>query len=176
MVLVRHKAGFTLIELLVVLVIISIVSGFVAPKLAGTLTNVNLRTASKRVAASLRYARSQAASHGMIYFVFFDIDRSTLMVGPNQATEEIKGKTEGAEDEMSKTRTELRHYNLPENVFVKRVILGGEEATSGFFSIGFFPDGGSSGGTVILGNKRGHSYFITADIITGTVRINSDEI
>lgn len=159
-----------------VLVIISIVSGFVAPKLAGTLTNVNLRTASKRVAASLRYARSQAAAQSTIYFVFFDIDRSRLMVGPNQPTAEIKGETDEAEDEMSKPRAKPKRYNLPENIFVKRVILGGEEATSGFFSIGFFPDGGSSGGTVILGNKRGHSYSITADIITGTVRINSDEI
>ncbi len=41
------KNGFTLIELLVVLVIISLVSAFVAPRITAPIGNLQLKTASK---------------------------------------------------------------------------------------------------------------------------------
>jgi hypothetical protein len=64
-----------------------------------------------------------------------------------------------------------KHYILPENVRIERGISADEEATSGLFSMVFFADGGSSGGTVILMNKRGGSYSVTVDFVTGTVEL-----
>lgn len=51
-------------------------------------------------------------------------------------------------------------YELPEDVLVK------EKAT-----IEFFPSGGSSGGEVVLENKRGRSYKVKVDRLTGVPRI-----
>lgn len=169
----NNKRGFTLIELLVVLVIITVVAGFVGPKLAGSLTNMNLKTASKRVASALRYARSQAAAHSITYYATFDMDGSRLVVGPDpkaKVEEESEGP-DGTEVERLPSHYQLKHYELPREVFIEKSILGNETATSGFFTIGFFANGGSSGGTVILGNKRGHSYRIRVDFITGTVQM-----
>ena len=54
--------GFTLMELLVVLVIISLVSAFVAPRITAPIGNLQLKTASKKIAGAMRYSRSRAAS------------------------------------------------------------------------------------------------------------------
>ncbi|MFO7986679.1 MAG: prepilin-type N-terminal cleavage/methylation domain-containing protein [Desulfatiglandaceae bacterium] len=171
----QHKAGFTLIELLVVLVIIGVVSGFVGPKLAGSLTNMDLKTAAKRVAASLRYARSQAATETITYFALFDLDRGRVTIGPDERETTSAGEINEEETETPKTRTALKHYYLPDGVWIQKGISGDEEAASGRFLMAFFAHGGSSGGSVILMNKRGHAYRIKADFITGTVRVGSDE-
>ena len=44
----QSRWGFTLLELLVVLVIISLMSALVAPKITGTMVNLKLKTASKK--------------------------------------------------------------------------------------------------------------------------------
>jgi general secretion pathway protein H len=51
-------------------------------------------------------------------------------------------------------------YELPEDVLVK------EKTT-----IEFFPSGGSSGGEVVLENRRGRSYRVKVDRLTGVPRI-----
>ena len=158
-----------------VLVIIGVVSGFVGPKLAGSLTNMDLKTAAKRVAASLRYARSQAATEAITYFALFDLDRGRVTIGPDEREREPSWETRGKEAEKPENRTALKHYYLPEGVWIQKGISGDEEAASGLFLMAFFADGGSSGGSVILVNKRGHAYRIKADFITGTVREGSDE-
>jgi len=155
----------------VVLVIIAVVSGFVGPKLAGSLTNVDLKTAAKRVAASLRYARSQAATETTTYLARFDLDEGRVTIGPDEGEAEESGETDRGEAETPESQAKVKRYHLPEGVQIQKGISGEEEATSGLFLIAFFADGGSSGGTVILDNKRGHAYRITVDFITGTVQL-----
>jgi Tfp pilus assembly protein FimT len=162
----------------VVLVIISVIAGFVGPKLAGSLTNMNLKTASKRVASALRYARSQAAAHSITYYATFDMDSGRLLVGPDPKAkrEEASEGTDGTDAERLPSYYLLKHYELPREVFIEKSILGNESATSGFFTIGFFSNGGSSGGTVILENIRGHSYRVSVDDITGTVQMGEANV
>jgi len=155
----------------VVLVIIAVASGFVGPKLVGSLTNMDLKTAAKRVASSLRYARSQAASETVTYLALFDLDRGRVTIGPDEREAEEEEDVNEGEAEPPETRTELKYYTLPEGVRIQKGILEDEEATSGLFVMIFFADGGSSGGTVILDNKRGHEYRVTVDFITGTVQV-----
>jgi general secretion pathway protein H len=165
-----RRGGFTLIELLVVLVIVSVVSAFVGPKLAGSLTNMDLRTAAKGIASSLRYARSQAASQSATYLALFDLDKGRLTVGPDER--EGIAEADGEKVETAESQAELKHFDLPEGVRIQKAMVADQEALSGLFLFTFFADGGSSGGTVVLSNKRGHAYSVAVDFITGTVEVS----
>lgn len=169
----KIPGGFTLIELLVVLVIISVVSAFVGPKLAGSLTNMDLRTAAKGIASSLRYARSQAAAQSATYLALFDLDRGRLTIGPDEGDVEAIAEANGEKIEAGGSPAELKHYDLPKGVRIQKAIVADREAGSGLFLFRFFADGGSSGGTVILSNERGHAYSVAVDFITGTVQVSA---
>ena len=161
-------SGFTLIELLVVLVIISIMAAFVGPRIAGSMSNMNLRTASKKIAASLRYARSQAISENRTYTALFDLDKNRMVIRAGQAARESEEKDEGGGDQDIR---KSKRYELPEDVRLDKAIWREYEGDSGFFRIIFLSNGGSSGGELVLSNDRGNRYGVKVDFITGTVRV-----
>ena len=176
------RKGFTLLELLVVLVIISMMAAFVGPRVAGSMSTLTLKTAAKKVASSLRYARSQATSESRTYFVLFDPDRGRLTIRPGQVAtigekeketadgEQDEGRSEGrADDNPVKERSKV--YDLPEGVRFDKVVSDKDETASDVFQIVFFPNGGSSGGEVLLENDRGRRYNISVDFVSGTVRL-----
>jgi prepilin-type N-terminal cleavage/methylation domain-containing protein len=82
----NNSRGFTLLELIVVLIIISLVSAFVAPKLTGPLSNLDLKTASKNISSSLRYMRSHAAAEKTTCAALFDLDRNRLVLASSAAS------------------------------------------------------------------------------------------
>ncbi len=166
------QLGFTLLELLVVLVIIGVMGAFVVPRLAGSISNTNLKTVSKRIAASLRYARSQAISESRTYEALFDLDKSRVVIRGGQTAQEDEEKNGGGGDQDSR---QSKQYELPEDVRLAKAIRGEDESDSGLFRIIFLSNGGSSGGELLLRNDRGYRYRITVDVITGTVRVRSDE-
>lgn len=163
-------SGFTLIELLVVLVIISMMAAFVGPRIAGSMSNMNLRTASKKIAASLRYARSQAISESRTYVALFDLDKNRVVIRGGQTAREGEEKDEGGGDQ---DRRQSKQYELPEGVRLDKAMWGEYEGDSGFFRIIFLSNGGSSGGELVLSNDRGNRYEVKVDFITGTVRLEA---
>jgi general secretion pathway protein H len=166
---VKKAKGFTLLELLVVLVIISLSSALVVPRLAGSMSNLNLRTACKRVAASLRYARTRAAAEKNPYSAVFDFQRGTLSIADSRyfADESEDAGLEGPEKEEYVPKT----YLLPPEVILEQASRGELKADSGSFEVTFFPSGSCSGGEIILANKRGRRYTVSVDFITGSVRV-----
>ena len=71
--------GFTLIELILVLVIIGFLTSLVAPAITST-TGLRLKTTTKRIAAALRFARSQAVISGSNYRATFDLEKGEVTV------------------------------------------------------------------------------------------------
>lgn len=168
--------GFTLLELLVVMVVISLMSVLVVPQLTGSLARMNLQTASKKISASLRYARSQAASEKITYVAVFDFekDRLSIMTGQEAQTgETIEETIEEDLDDGKERVIRSKSYDLPDGVKLEKAVSGGDEIDSGHFQITFFPAGSSSGGDVILTNDRGKRYKISVDFITGIVQLGS---
>ena len=170
--------GFTLLELLVVLVIISLTSVLVVPQLTGSLANTNLLTAAKKISASLRYARSQAASEKITYVAIFDFekDRLSIMTGMTGMTGQEAQTGETLKEDLGDVEEPVirsKSYDLPDGVKLEKGVSGEDEIDSGLFQIAFFPTGSSSGGDVILTNDRGKRYKISVDFITGIVRIGS---
>jgi len=149
-----ENKAFTLLELLIVMVIITMVFAFVGPRLAGSLTKLNSKTAAKKIAASLRYARSRAVSEKVRYVCEFDFEKNTLVIGkPNPEPQ---------------TPNPAPAYHLPEGVKFK----GAEAANDGIFQIIFYPVGNSSGGEIIVSDEDKRAFKIQADMITGTVQLS----
>ena len=166
-------SGFTLIELLVVLVIISIMAAFVGPRIAGSMSNMNLRTASKKVAAILRYARSQAISESKTYVALFNLDRNSITIKAEQTVGDEEKEKDGVDGNRGGDLS--KGYDLPKEIKIEKCVWADGETESGLFQIVFLSNGGSSGGEVFLFNNRGNRYEIKVDFITGTVRLGRDE-
>ena len=168
-------SGFTLLELLIVLVIISLTSVFVVPQLTGSLSKTNLQTASKKISASLRYARSQAASKKITHVAIFDFEKDRLSIVTGMTGQEAQTGETIEEDLGDGEEPVIRSksYDLPDGVKLEKAVSGEDEIDSGLFQISFFPTGSSSGGDVILTNDRGKRYKISVDFITGIVRLES---
>lgn len=167
--------GFTLLELIIVLIIIGIASALVVPRLVGGMGSLDVRTASGKVAASLRYARSQAVSQKIDYTAVFDLEhnRLTIMTSSESAGE---GDEDGAEVGKKSAGIQGKTYDLPGRVFFERTPAGDEymsdeEIGTEIFRIGFYPSGGSDGGEIALVNERGRRYTVRVDIITGVVKV-----
>ncbi len=178
----RNARGFTLLELIVVLVIIGLMSALVVPKLVGPLADLDLKTASQKISASLRYARSQAASEKATYVALFDFDKNRLVVSnpppPDKRdvpvnSREALDRTLGEPPDDEKDRPSgLKAYDLPRGVKLAKGVSREDDVSSGLFRVFFFPSGGSSGGEITVANERGRQYRIHVDFITGTVQLS----
>lgn len=161
--------GFTLFELLVVLLIIGLISALVMPRLAASLPGVQLKSAARAVAASLRYARSRAVSESRLYVALFDRTQRLLAVEP------IERPVDAGESERLRVilnMSALKNvYEFPDGV--EFGVTDNRDAGEGPdpFPIFFFPQGHSTGGKVVMTNVRRKQYTVTVDTITGTVEI-----
>jgi len=161
--------GFTLIELIIVLVILSVMTTLVVPRLTQSLSRMNVESTARRVASALRLARSLAISEKVPYGAVFDMNADTLTVVSYQMTV----KEEDSPESEANHRVPPRVYILTDGVHLKEgVTSNGETVTTGVFRMAFFPGGGSSGGEVVLGDNEDRSFSVTVDRIVGSVNIN----
>jgi general secretion pathway protein H len=182
----RPQRGFTLIELILVLVIAGFIISLVAPAISST-TGLHLKTAAKRVAAGLRYARSQAVTTGDVYRIAFDIDRNEMIIermvegdpyglqaGGARWWEENAEEEEGIE-ESSAQQNEKKNYRLPKGIAIASVVADDEEITEGEALLEFYPNGSCTGGDVFLMDDRERTYRVAMEFITGVVTIEEVE-
>ncbi|MHB8908686.1 MAG: GspH/FimT family pseudopilin [Syntrophales bacterium] len=175
----RNRRGFTLLELIVVLVIISLMSALVVPRLMGPMSNLDLKTAAQKISASLRYVRSRAASEKRTYVALFDFDKNRLViVNPPLLKGDFQGNNREDRAPIEPPENEKegpdgsKTYHLPDGVKLAKGVSREGAVTAGLFRISFFPSGGSSGGEITLANERGKLYKIMVDFITGTVQLS----
>lgn len=170
---VNKDEGFSLLELIVVLILVSLMAGLVVPRLAGSLTRMNLRSASQKICSSLRYARSQATSEKMTYTAIFDFEKNGCFIQVKKDDPE-NVEDVSLDDTTLTEENEVKSYFLPEGVKIEKGIRGDEKTESETFQIEFFPAGNSSGGDVILVDEKENRYRIHIDFLTGIVKL-SDE-
>lgn len=149
----RGCTGFTLIELLVVLIIIATASALVGIALYRGSGNLELKTFTRDISATLRYARSHAISEKKIYtFLLWEDKRAYGLYA-----ELSYGDTED--------KIPVIYKSVPEKlqpVFKNR---------EGSIRIAFFPQGNSTGGVIEIESREGKGFFIKVNKITGTVKI-----
>ncbi len=159
------ERGFSLLELVVVLVLLSLCIALMAPSLSRFSKSLELKTAAKKVAAILRYCRSEAIIKGKVYQVLFD---SNLMEVKIQSTDgnELQGEDE------KKERTALqKSYVLPAGVQMKELNMESGQYPTDVPAIEFYPNGASNGGDLLLDTQTQKGYRIKVQFLTGTVVI-----
>ena len=147
---VRHARGFTLVELLVVLVIASLVLALVGTSISRSISGAEMRTAARKLAASIRYTRTRAIiSKSEQVFLVDTEERSYTAAGREPVT--LPGEMEV---QLTTARSELTSENV-----------GG---------IRFYPDGGSTGGSVAL-ESNGRIYTVNVVWLTGEASVQREE-
>jgi general secretion pathway protein H len=176
--------GFTLIELILVLVIIGFLTALVAPAIT-SLTGLKLKTTARRMAAGLRYARSQAVTTGGDYQVTFNIEKGEMIIESlkekeeryyrDEDGEEEEYDGEGEDEDLPKRIKERKTYTMPKQVKLARVVIDGEEFTEEEVWIDFYPNGSCSGGEIFLMDEKEREYRIALEFLTGIVKITEEE-
>ena len=166
----KKKQGFTLFELLVVLVVISLMTAMVIPRLSGYLSGLELKTAAKHTAALLRYARNKAATEKVVVSSVLDLANRQFIVYRWPGFEAADGKR--PQDEQEAPRRFDTRYSLPEGIDFLVDEKNATASPDSTATILFFPNGSCSGGTVTLGNEVGKLFRLQIDPITGGVGIS----
>jgi len=177
--------GFTMIELMIVLVIMGFVLALAGPMVTRGLSGLTLKTAAKKVAAALRYARSQAVNRAQPYSVIFDREHGRIVIRgiprpiplPDQAEQEAEPE-EKAADEAEAQKPEIKIVELPEGITLKEIMVGGIEITGTkdeLAQLVFYPDGTSQGGELVLADSRERQYQVKVAFLTGVVTIEEPE-
>jgi general secretion pathway protein H len=147
-----RPAGFTLLELLVVITIMGLAM-LAAPRLGGAWANgAKDRAAVQELGAALSRARFMAVAMRNPVEILFDLKSGTWRTNPAGP-----------------------HGRLP-NVGISVLGIDGAAAQNASTSaIRFYPDGGSSGGTVVLdmpGTRNGQAQTrIATDWLSGRIEI-----
>lgn len=144
---VHRASGFSLLEMLLVLVLVAAAGMLAATVFSGGVDGLRLRSAAKEIAAQLRQTRAQAVVLG-------EPQRFTIVPSAHawQASTGQTGK-------------------IPPALQVQFVGARQTQARIGEESILFFPDGGSTGGRVLLQARR-MAWRIDVAWLTGEVRLS----
>ena len=156
--------GFSLIELIMVLLIISLSVSLVAPSLFRFSKNIELKAATQKISAILRYYRNEAVHRGKVQQILFDTSAGEVRIRA------VGGKT-GEANEETPGRIGEPKFPLPKGIQIKEMKIPAPQYPSDVPTIEFYPDGGSNGGTVVLEREGNKGYKIGVHFLTGIVRI-----
>ncbi len=142
--------GFTLVELIVVLVIIALIMALVGTSISRSVSGAEMRNAARKLASALRYTRTHA--------ILVKAEQVFLVNTENH----------------SYTAPERETVKLPEGMNVLLTTARSELTSENVGGIRFYPDGGSTGGHVLLeANER--IYRINVAWLTGEASIQREE-
>ena len=151
--------GFTLLELTIVMLFMALIAGLSTPFVMSTLDRIELQTSARKVASTLRYARSEAITSKRPVMFTGDLIRNSFWVTKVDANKSPK----------------IKHLTDP--IQLTRFIGENENSLfrDGKFMVTFFPQGNSSGGLISINIKESRSlesyYDINIDPITGQTKI-----
>jgi len=142
------EGGFSLFELIVVLLIIAVASGLAAPGIASGWRAREVRSGTRTLAAVMRGLRERAVRRGVEQELVLEADGQTFHFGDGQEAV------------------------LPGGAAIT-AIRGGWRDQDGRVTVTFYPNGGSSGIALIVGQQDGDSlrFAVQVDPMLGTVVI-----
>ena len=142
----KRARGFTLIELMIVIALMAGLATMVAVQIVGRMDSVKTATAAREVMATLRAARAQALFKQESRAVLFDTEK------------------------RSYTPADGVPVALPRTMEVQLFTADQEVLSASEGAIRFYPDGGSTGGSVSL-SSDGRTWKIAVGWLTGDIAI-----
>jgi len=140
----RHGRGFTLVEIMVVMVLVVGLFGLIGGSIQRSVGAAELRNEVRQVIAGLRHTRTRAIVERTEKVFRVDADRLTWQA----ADRSVQQLPEGLDVTLTTARSELTGENA-----------GG---------IRFFPDGASTGGSVLLSVGE-RQWYVTVGWLTGEI-------
>jgi general secretion pathway protein H len=145
----RGQTGFSLLELIIVVVMIGLLFSIAAVSVGRSVTGAEIRNAHRAVTAGLRHTRGQAIVQREQQVFLVDADANSW-----QASGEAPVRLpEGMAITLNTARSELTGENA-----------GG---------IRFFPDGSSTGGSVVLSSGE-REWHVSVGWLTGEIGLDTD--
>ena len=144
----RAAPGFTLVELLVVMAIAAVVMTALPTLFSAAFPGLEMKSAARRTAATLRLARESAIRRGEETVVLIDLEQHRLTL-------------EG-----------YRALSLPDRLSIQLDAAARELIDAQHGTIRFFPDGSSTGGRLVLAHN-GHGYQVGVAWLTGRIELDS---
>ncbi len=174
----RRKAqGFTLLELCIVIILMAIMTTFTAPRLF-MITEINLRTSTRRLAETLRLISSKATNTSRPYSIQYDLDKhkycfaaAAFDAGTGQWVARI---SDGPDPKNSPAAavTPSKCFPLKDGVFFKDIeplTESGQEQQNGRLSTWYSPRGITDPLLIHLGDKQGRFYTLILSRYGGKV-------
>src|SRR5262245_40169688 len=144
--------GFTLIELMIVVLIIALVLSVSYPVLSRGSASLEMRSGSRDVLNSIRYAREQAITQATGARIVVERQSATLT--------------------LTDPYGEHPHtYRLPRSVQFGRLVVGGAAVDHGPMVVRFLSNGSSDAAEISLVSTNGSERRIVTDPLTGGARI-----
>ncbi|MDQ7089312.1 MAG: GspH/FimT family pseudopilin [Methylococcales bacterium] len=146
--MIAHK-GFTLVELLIVLVIMILGISLVGPNISSGSDRASLKAASRDLKSALRYARGQAL-----------ISQQEITLSLDLATNQYKINSR-----------HQKNYQLSPTIEITLRTAQSDIQSDQRGNIRFFPDGSSTGGSIILSQAK-FGIEVSINWLTGHIEIN----
>ncbi len=150
----EKSSGFSLLELIAVLVILGLASALAAPRIQGFMEEVRIRTAARKMATLLRYARNQALSSNQVVTVAADVsgERWWIRYNERQAAE--------------------RFVKLPQGIRGKVIERYFSAISAARGKILFSPKGDSTGQVVEIYDNHGRKFRLAIDPVIGSITLS----
>ena len=143
----HRQAGFTVIELIAVFAVLVIVSGVIISAIPDRRSASNLKAVALQITEKLQDARADAINRQKQNIVIFDAGRHIVNLGHN--------------------RQALR---LDRDISIRLEMADSERRAARVSGIRFFPNGSSTGGTLLL-KRNGQTFEIRVNWLNGRVML-----
>lgn len=141
----RRAAGFTLLELIVALAIAGLLLGVVPTAVDRVHKSIEYRATVRALLSGLRHARERSAAEGRPVRFMVDVNK-------RQFGEEGR-----------------RSQPFPADYRVAAELAATEQSAPGVGAIRFFPDGGSTGGSLTVVRPTGQGVRLRVDWLFGRI-------
>jgi general secretion pathway protein H len=142
-----RQRGFSLLELLMVIVLVALMMALVGTSISRSVSNAELRSASRGLLAALRYTQMHAIVSHQEQVLTIDMEN------------------------LSYQPPDRDMVTFPEGIEVSMVTAESELLSERVGGIRFFPDGGSTGGSVTI-HVKDREYEINIAWLTGEARMS----
>lgn len=137
--------GFTLLEILLVLFLMGLAYGLAAPMIGSGAVTLELKSATRQLAAGLRKARGIAIAQREDAVLTVDVEERRFALSGDS-----------------------KIYPLSKDIEINLFTAQSEQVAEKVGNIRFFPDGTSTGGRITL-TAKGSAFSVDVDWLTGKV-------
>lgn len=164
----NSRKGFTLIELLVVIILISTFVFIALPKIKSE-TDINIKSASRNLCATIKYLYNEAAFKKNIYRLVFDIDSGEYWVEVLNGNEYVMST-----DLIQNKRT------LPSGVHFKDIVTERSQGKNSLDNsedfILFLPTGFVEPAVIHLSTENQDFYTLQTKPYTGGTKVYNEYV